>query len=152
MSSVKWNKIVDFYNKYRFKPENEVQNLWEQLFADAELFGYSKIYGEIEPHRSIQIGSSCRVIPDIIIKKDEKDLFIVELKQSSLDCGDKQLLSYLKLLQQINIGILICNKLYIYNFDINKKDVEQTKLAIDFTYDNPYGIKFVELFEKKILI
>lgn len=149
MSSLKWNKIVDFYNEYRLKPENEIQNLWEQLFADAELFGYSKMYGEIEPHRSIQIGSSCRVIPDIIIKKNEKDLFIVELKQSSLDCGDKQLLSYLKLLQQINIGILICNKLYIYNFDINKKDVEQTKLAIDFTYDNPYGIKFVELFEKR---
>lgn len=149
MLSTKWNKIVDLYNKYQFKSENEIQNLWEQLFADAELFGYSKIYGEINAHRSIQIGSSGRVIPDIIIKNGEKDLFIIELKQSSLGCGDKQLLSYLKLLQQINIGILICNKLYIYNFDINKKDNEQTKLAIDFTYDNPYGIKFVELFEKR---
>ena len=76
MSSLKWNKIVDFYNKYRLKPENEIQNLWEQLFADAELFGYSKMYGEIEPHRSIQIGSSGRVIPDIIIKNGEKDLYL----------------------------------------------------------------------------
>lgn len=84
MLSTKWNKIVDLYNKYQFKSENEIQNLWEQLFADAELFGYSKIYGEINAHRSIQIGSSGRVIPDIIIKNGEKDLFIVELKQSSL--------------------------------------------------------------------
>ena len=107
MLSTKWNKIVDLYNKYKFKSEEEIQRLWEQLFADAELFGYSKICDEIEAHRTIQIGSCNRVIPDIIIKKDDKELFIVELKQFSLDCGDKQLLSYLKLLQQVKIGILI---------------------------------------------
>ena len=44
MLSTKWNKIVDLYNKYKFKSEEEIQRLWEQLFADAELFGYSTIY------------------------------------------------------------------------------------------------------------
>ena len=149
MLSTKWNKIVDLYNKYKFKSEEEIQRLWEQLFADAELFGYSKICDEIEAHRTIQIGSCNRVIPDIIIKKDDKELFIVELKQFSLDCGDKQFLSYLKLLQQVKIGILICNKLYIYYFDNNKQDNEQIKLAIDFTYNNSNGKKFIELFEKR---
>lgn len=149
MSSEKWNKIVDFYNKFKFKSEEDIQKLWEQLFADSDLFGYSKIYNEIEAHRHIKCGSTIRVIPDIIIKKDNKDLFIVELKKSSLDCGDEQLLSYLKLIHNIKFGVLICNKLYIYNFDTNKSDEEQIKIAIDFTYNNPLGIKFVELFTKR---
>jgi len=47
----------------------------------AEIFGYSSLAGEIEPQRTIRIGSTERVTADIIIKNTATDLFVVELKR-----------------------------------------------------------------------
>ena len=97
----------------------------------------------------MQIGATSRVIPDIIIRstQENRDLFVVELKQHTILTGYEQLFSYLKLLK-VDIGILICNKLYIYDYDTDKDDDNQSVLGIEFTKDNPDGIKFMELFSK----
>lgn len=42
----------------------------------AEIFGYSSRENEIDTHRTVQIGSTEIIIPDIIIKNSESDLFI----------------------------------------------------------------------------
>ena len=142
----KWEFLVDCYNKNKNAPEQRIQRDWENLFV--EIFGYSKLLKEVDSQRSIQIGSTVRTIPDIIIhNKEQGDLFVVELKQHTLTTGTEQLFSYLKLLK-VDLGVLICNKIYLYDYDITKDDDKQAFVEIAFTKDNPDGIKFVELFSK----
>jgi len=144
----KWNMIVKIYNTHLNESEEVVQSLWERIFA--EFFGYSSFSGEIERHRNIQIGSTERVITDIIIKDGNTDLFVVELKRHNLSFSkemEMQLLSYLKQLR-INTGILVCNKIYLYDYDNSKDDNEQDIAIIEFNQDNPDGVRFVELFGK----
>lgn len=143
----KWNFLIEYYNRNQTAPEKIIQQDWENLFA--EIFGYSKLLKEVDAHRTMQIGATSRVIPDIIIRstQENRDLFVVELKQHTILTGYEQLFSYLKLLK-VDIGILICNKLYIYDYDTDKDDDNQSFLEIEFTKDNPDGIKFVELFSK----
>ena len=147
-SREKWNRIVDFHKKYFRSPESTIQSVWENVFV--EILGYSRLEGEVERHRSIYLGSTERVIPDIIVKNNESDLFVVELKQHNLPFSpamEGQLFSYLKQLRD-NIGVLVCDKLYLYNYEYAKKDNEQLKIEIPFTEDNTDGIKFVEIFSK----
>ena len=144
----KWNRIVEQYNKNINVAEEIVQNIWEQIFV--EMFGYSRFAGEIESQRSSRIGSTERVTADIIIKNEQTDLFVVELKRHDqpLNIGiEQQLISYLKLLRN-STGILICDKIYVYAYDYSKDDDEQNKVEIEFTQDHPDGIKFVEMFSK----
>jgi hypothetical protein len=128
--------------------EEVIQNLWENIFV--EFFGYSRFGGEIERHRNIRIGSTERVITDIIIKEGSTDLFIVELKQHNLARSkaiELQLISYLKQLR-LDTGVLVCDKIYIYDYDYSKADDEQDRAEIEFTSNNPDGVRFVEMFGK----
>lgn len=143
----KWNKIVELVKSKSSASENEVQQLWEKIFTDSNFFGYSLFLGEVDSKRNIHIGSVPRVIPDIIIRNNElgKDLFVIELKQHCLRFSDNyknQLFSYMRLLR-LNIGVLVCDKIYIFTTDGNESPFE-----IPFENDNEYGIKFVELFSK----
>ena len=144
-----WNFLVDHYNRNIWTNEEIIQRDWESFFADAELFKYSKIKGEVDSHRILQIGSYERVIPDIILKKGNDDLFVVELKKYSLHFSkerEAQLFSYLKLLH-ISIGVLICDKIYIYAYNFETSE-QENKLEIPFEKDNTDGIAFVGLFAK----
>jgi hypothetical protein len=147
-SNEKWNLICDYFEKNRYSPEQKIQTVWESIFS--ELLNYSRLENEVERHRNIKIGSTERVITDIIIRTQESDLFIVELKQSSISVNNgmvQQLISYLKQLHN-DLGILICDKMYIFDYDYQKNDEEQNKIEIEFIKDDPDGIEFVELFSK----
>ena len=144
----KWNKVVEIHSKYMNEKEQAVQRIWESIFA--EILGYSRLDDEIERQRNIRIGSTERVITDIIIKSGETDLFVVELKQHNLPHNDEmelQLFSYLNQLKN-DLGILICDKIYIYDYDYDKSYEEQDKVVIDFTTGNQLGVRFIELFSK----
>ncbi|MCL2170536.1 MAG: type I restriction enzyme HsdR N-terminal domain-containing protein [Defluviitaleaceae bacterium] len=144
----KWNRIVEYYNKHIGDLENAIESTWESIFAD--YFDYRRLEGEIDRQRKIPIGSTLKPTADIIIKSGARDLFVVELKRHSLSFDvemESQLLSYLKLLRN-NIGVLICNKIYIYAYDISKSDSKQEKIEIDFVQNNPDGVRFIELFSK----
>ena len=145
----RWHKVCEYFEKYKFAAEEKIQKLWETLFS--EIFGYSFLDNEIESHRKIQLGSTERLIPDIIIKNEEADLFMVELKREDLPVDDsrkKQLYSYLK--QEHNdLGILVCNQICLVKYDYSLSDDNQICCYIDFKKDNPLGIKFVEIFEKQ---
>ena len=143
-----WNLLVAQHSEFYNQPENKIQNLWEIYFS--ELFGFKKILNEIETQRKLHIGSTDREIPDIILKKDDKDLFIVELKQYSLTRNDdfeKQLLNYMSHTDiRLSIGILVCKNLYLYYY--NHSDNKNDCIEIPFKKDNELGIKFMELFNK----
>lgn len=142
----KWNIIVSQCKGHYNENEATVQKVWERIFA--ELFGYSSFCGEIDCQRSLKIGSKERVIPDIILRNDREDLVDIELKQLSAPFDtrmEEQMISYLKLLN-LSIGVLVCKKLYLYHFDYSTSKTQ--KVSIDFTKDNPDGIRFVEMLQK----
>lgn len=142
-----WNYIVAQYKKNYNAQEVVVQKEWEQYFS--ELFNYRSLFGEIDAHRNIHIGSGQRTIPDIIIKTDGHDLFDVELKQYNLTFSiemENQLKSYMDLLH-ISVGVLVCQKIYIYIYNFAKSKFKRAD--IEFTENNPNGIKFVELLQKE---
>ncbi len=145
----KWNLIVKEFDGHKSAKEDIIQRLWESIFA--EIFGYSRLNGEIDSHRKMRIGSIERVVPDIIIKKitNEKDLFIVELKQPLYSFEPKykeQLLSYMKLFR-IDIGILICDEIWLFMFDENNTELS---MNIPFLPNCENGYKFVETFSKGV--
>lgn len=141
----KWNKIVELFEKNRNAEEKHIQKTWENICS--EIFGYSKLNGEIDSMRTEKIGSRERIIPDIIIKNDTSDLFMIELKRHILDEGEQQLFSYLKQLRG-NIGVLINSRISIFDFDYSKNDDDQIKYEIYFKKDSKDGESFVELLSK----
>lgn len=137
-----WNKIVTQYNKNLNCKEEMVQSAWELLFSTVFNFADS----DIIPQFPVQMGVATKYA-DILIRNGREDLFVVELKKHALSQhdGQAQLFSYLKQLNN-EIGILVCDKLYIYDFDYTKKDKNYSFVEIDFTPNNPDGEKFIELF------
>lgn len=145
-----WNYLVSAHKEGKNLSESEIQSDWEIFFADSELFGYSRLKNEIIPHPKLVLGSTEREIPDILINKNNEKIFVAELKQYSISKNtkiEKQLLNYLTHTDiHLSIGILVCDKLYIYYYDFNSNST--ISLEIVFIQDNPDGIKFVELFSK----
>lgn len=142
----KWEEIRNLMKQNQGKKEEYVQWLFERIFAES--FGYSLLSGEIDSHRAIRLGSTDRVVPDIILRNasENKDLFIVELKQLSLplDNGFRdQLLSYMRLLS-LKIGVLICDAIYIFSLVDGKLD----SIKINWQTDDNRGEKFFELFKR----
>jgi len=145
----KWNLLVEEFNAHKSAKEDAIQRLWESIFA--EIFGYSRLNGEIESHRKMRIGAIERVVPDIIIKEklSKRDLFIVELKQHLFSFEPKykeQLFSYMKLFR-INVGILICNEIWLFMFDENNTELS---MNIPFLPNCENGYKFVDAFSKGV--
>lgn len=139
----KWNNIVQQQNKLHGKSEEVVQYAWESVILPTCL-SYNNI--NIDPQRSIQMGSTSKRI-DIVVKQ-EKDLYIIELKKSNLHNGQDQLFSYLKQMDEISLGILACDSLCVYDYHYGESKEKQPFVEIPYDYDNTDGIKFVELFSK----
>ena len=135
-----WNKIVALYNKNLNSKEEIVQASWELLFSTIFNYADSSIVSQLPVKMGVETKRA-----DILIKNDSEDLFVVELKRHTLHDGQAQLFSYLNQLK-IDIGVLVCDKLYIYNFDYTTREENYSFVEIDFSQDNPDGAKFVELF------
>ena len=143
----KWNYIVKQHNSCNFQREEFIQSLWEIYCS--ELFGYSKLFKEFESHMQMTIGSKEKVIPDIILKKDNKEVFDIELKQYNLRFSDdmeKQLISYLKLFN-LSVGMVVCEEIHLYSYDIVANKTQ--KYVIDFKENNEDGIRLIELLQKE---
>ena len=142
----KWNRLCEIFKKNYNEREEKVQKVVEQIFS--VLFGYDPFEEEIDSHRVLHIGSIDRLIPDIIIRDSSrnKDLFIVELKQLNMRPERKyeeQLISYMRLLS-LNIGILICDAIYVYILDDNTPKFSKIELFAE----NKKGEAFIETFSK----
>lgn len=152
MSNIEiWNKIVNHFNQSYSLEENKLQKLWENIFS--QYFKYNPLDNEIETQRSSHIGSTDRIMPDIILKKDNVDFAIIELKKNTIPYNNNyklQLFSYLKQFK-VSIGILICKKIYLYYYNYNSDDSNQQFIEIEFQQDNPLGEQFIKLFCKENL-
>lgn len=143
----KWNYIVEKHNENYNRSETVVQRDWEAIFL--EIFGYKRVNNEIQSQFSVQIGSGKRIVADIVIAKDNKNSFVAELKQYKLPFTlnmERQIISYFNQLH-ISIGILVCEKLYLYSYNYAENIVE--KIEIPFERNNSNGVEFVKLFDKQ---
>lgn len=108
--------------------------------------GYA--HNEIDSQFSIKMGSTNKKL-DILLKKDNRKICVVELKQHVFnkdDGGKEQLFSYLRQLYNVPLGILVCDRLYVFYFSSNKTDDDQAYIEIPFKENNEDGAKFAELF------
>lgn len=147
-----WNTVVDDFESTKFKKEEIVQVIWESNLRKTFMENDCKIARQKVPE-----GSTKKT--DIVIKRNENIVAVVELKQHTYSRNTKagqvtpqeQLFSYLNQLKFVNIGILVCDKLYVYAYDFTKSDDENSGncLEIPFEKDSELGVKFVELFSKK---
>lgn len=140
----KWNEIVETYKNLIDQRENVIQFIWEHSVCQ-NCFGFPR--ENIISQRPVQMGVSTK-FADIVLKKNDIEECVIELKQSSLTQGRDQLFSYLIQIRNISIGILACDKLHLYYFDYMSMDANDSRpnLEIPFEKDNPDGEKFVELF------
>ena len=140
----KWNRLVDSYNRLSGQLENVVQFTWENDVCQ-DYFGFPR--ENIDSQRVVQMGCNSKRA-DIVLKKEENEECIIELKRTSLTIGQNQLFSYLIQIRTISIGVLAGDKLHIYYYDYMSPDPVELRphIEIPFEHDNADGEKFIELF------
>lgn len=145
-----WNELVELVRENERRDERIIQNDWEKMIL-RQYLGFNK--SEIDSQRRLRIGATDKKI-DIMLKKDDDEICVIELKQhcfSKNDGGQAQLFSYLNQLKKIKLGVLVCDKLYVYNFDYKLDDDEQVFVEIPFEENNENGLSFVRLFLRQTL-
>lgn len=138
----KWNSIVKKQSALSGKKEDAVQTMWESVILP-DYLNFDD--NDINSQRKIKIGSTNK-IADIVLNKNNREVCIIELKRFELHEGRNQLFSYLKQIDQISLGILVCDQLYIYDYHYGQEAENQPFVEIPFKQSNPAGVEFVELF------
>ncbi len=148
----KWNELCFILSESI--PSNASEQVFELKVIQAfEKLGWSHFKKEISVRENIQLGASNRITPDIIIKSDNTNLFVIEVKNPSADLKNpsyqNQLSSYMRMLR-LNFGILIGNEIKIF-VDGSLVGSNQSELLekISFRKDNPQGLNFINLFQKE---
>jgi hypothetical protein len=148
----KWNELCFILSESI--PSNASEQVFELKVIQAfEKLGWSHFKREISVRENIQLGASNRITPDIIIKSDDTNLFVIEVKNPSADLKNpsyqNQLSSYMRMLR-LNFGILIGNEIKIF-VDGSLVGSNQSELLerISFKKDNPKGLEFINLFQKE---
>ncbi len=140
-----WKSFNHIIAEHQTDTKEALRPLFVQILSD--LLGYSESLGEIDPHRTLRIGSADRTISDMIIRdtEAEADLFIIAPKSLSTPCSPiylKQLVNSMRALS-VKVGLLFCDHVYIVY------DAEAplfTKIPYDETSD--VGARFMALFAK----
>lgn len=148
----KWNELCFILSESI--PSNASEQVFELKVIQAfEKLGWSHFKQEISVRENIQLGAAHRITPDIIIKSNDTNLFVVEVKNPSADLKNpryqNQLSSYMRMLR-LNFGILIGNEIKIF-VDGSLVGSNQSELLekISFKKDNPKGLNFINLFQKE---
>lgn len=104
----KWNFFV--YDLCEAKKKDVDEDSFHALIeTQLQHLGWAKYKGEICHKQNIHLGNSNRIEPDILIKRDGEDEFVIEVKRPSHKQIKKdvdQLLSYMRILK-LNVGIYI---------------------------------------------
>jgi len=141
-----WEEICFDIKDHEHDEEAKFQIVAENIFGK---LGWSKRLGEItKPH--IPVGSSNIIIPDIVIKKEGENLFVVELKRIDIDSTQKnvdQLKSYMRQLR-LKFGLLIGKSIQVFYESSEKKDIVRV-CGADFEDENVLGPQIIMFLSKK---
>ena len=145
----KWNYFV--FDLCEAKKKDVDEDSFHALIeTQLQHLGWAKYKGEICHKQNIHIGNSKRIEPDILIKRDGEDEFVIEVKRPShkqIKKDVEQLLSYMRILK-LSVGIYIGEHIEVfYDMPSSKEAVSVMKVPLEI--DNKLGAKFVERFDKE---
>lgn len=137
-----WEKICFCINERKNSSEEEYQIVIENI---CDLLGWQKFEGDIDTQRSISFGASNHCIPDIILKKENKDTLCIEVKKylnSTNERHEKQLLSYMRILK-LSFGILWGNTLQVFYDNIADNSPAVKICEIMFNKEDNLGVELI---------
>ena len=145
----KWNYFV--YDLCEAKKKDIEEDGFHALIeTQLQHLGWAKYKEEICHKPSIHLGNNNSIVPDIIIKRDGEDEFVIEVKRPSHKQSKKdvdQLLSYMRILK-LSVGIYIGDHIEIfYDMPSSKEAVSVMKVPLEI--NSKIGAKFVERFDKE---
>ncbi len=145
----KWNYFV--YDLCEAKKKDVEEDGFHALIeTQLQHLGWAKYKEEICHKPSIHLGNNNSIVPDIIIKRDGEDEFVIEVKRPSHKQSKKdvdQLLSYMRILK-LSVGIYIGNHIEIF-YDMPSSKEAVSVMRVPLEINNKLGAKFVERFDKE---
>lgn len=144
-----WNRFV--FDLCEAKKRDVDEDIYHSLIeTQMQLLGWAKWKGEICHKPNIPIGNSKFIQPDILIKCDNDDQFVIEVKRpvhSQTERERVQLESYMRQLK-LDVGIYIGERIEVF-YDKPKSKDAVSVLCIPLEIDNKLGARFVEKFSKE---
>lgn len=146
----KWNEMCFLIDEHKHNNSKEdffqlgIENILDKIL------GWSKFRKELITKERTKVGSSNTIIPDIILRSNDNNLIVVELKRpnKSIENHKEQLFSYMRL-HKVQFGLLIGEKLQFFYETPN--DTKPAKLIseISFLPNNLEGNQLIELLNKE---
>lgn len=145
----KWNQFV--YDLCEAKKKDVEEDSYHSLIeTQLQLLGWAKYKSEICHKPNIPIGNNKFIQPDILIKNEVEDLFVIEVKRPVHTMTEReqiQLESYMRQLK-LDVGIYIGEHIEVF-YDKPKSKHAVPVLQIPLEINNKLGTKFVEQFSKE---
>ena len=144
----KWNQFV-YYLREAKKNGVEEPEYHSTIEAQLQLLGWMRYKNEICHKPNLSIGNNGHIQPDILIQKDDKKQFVIEVKRPlhvQIAKDRDQLVSYMRQLK-LKAGIFIGEHIEIF-YDQPDSENAVSVLTIPLELDNKRGSLFVELFSK----
>lgn len=145
----KWNNFVYILSEAKKKGVNE-DTYHEKIENQLQFLGWQPYKGDICHKQNIPIGNSNHIQPDILVKKEGEDQFVIEVKRpvhSQSERERMQLQSYMRQLKMA-VGIYIGEHIEVFYDMPNCKDAVSV-LKIPLELNNKLGMTFVEKFSKE---
>lgn len=146
----KWNQFV--YDLCEAKKRDVDEEVYHSLIeTQMQQLGWAKWKGEISHKPNVPIGNSKFIQPDILIKRDDEDQFVIEVKRpvhAQTERERVQLESYMRQLK-LDVGIYIGEHIEVF-YDKPKSKDAVSVMRIPLEIDNKIGAKFVERFSKDV--
>ncbi len=145
-----WNKFV--YKLIECKNHNVEEATYHSTIEDKlELLGWAAYRGEICHKINLPIGSVGCIQPDILVRKDEENMFVIEVKKPNHIRNERelqQLFSYMLQLR-LKVGVYIGEYLEVFYDQPENNEVPVSILKADIALDDKNGVQFAELFSKE---
>lgn len=146
----KWNEFVyELIDALKRDVEEDEYHLL--IENQLKLLGWVKYKGEICHKPNIPIGNSKHIQPDILIKNEDTEQFVIEVKRPVHQLTDRervQLESYMRQLK-LRVGVYIGEHIEVF-YDHPDSKHAVSVLTIPLEMDNKQGARFVELFSKEV--
>lgn len=145
-----WNKFV--YKLIECKNRNVEEAIYHNTIEDKlELLGWAAYQGEICHKTNLPVGSAGCIQPDILVRRDGVNIFVIEVKRPNHNRNERelqQLYSYMLQLR-LKVGIYIGEYLEVFYDQPENNEPPVSILKAELVLDNENGIQFTELFSKE---
>ncbi len=142
----KWNQFV--YVLCEAKKKDVDEDTYHALIENQlQLLNWMMYKGEICHKPNIPIGNSKFIQPDILVKSDDEEQFVIEVKRpvhTQTERERVQLESYMRQLK-LDVGIYIGEHIEVF-YDKPKSKDAVSVMRIPLEIDNKLGARFVEKF------